>query len=318
MFDDFNQSLYSGRIEPDEKTMYRVLVPVFLLMFAGCIVNPFSPDDAGEGTKKITHYVAIDIDDIFMQVTDPRFADLVDVKMDEPDVAALIDLSDRINSHFGGNFAFSLGFCCGYYDSTNSGDTALVNHASEFRWFNHFPRHEHVVEYGLNSVLIGKLFTISNNFARDHGFENALSHYDVTPKHEGLWPPFQPLYDVFEENHITCVSTQTIDRPAVFGDVCIMKRQMNDLAAGDCSLRQESSERIDAMVQDAYTQIMNNKLSIVVTHQANYAMDRPAILLLSGLLDKLEEQKDYSIVFLPAEKLEPFYRETYFTLPTGF
>ena len=248
-----------------------------------------------------------------MPVTNAPFSEANNVKMNESDVIALIELSDEINSLFGGKFAFSLGYNCGYYDSTNSGDKAFLKYSYKFQWFNHLPRHEHVVEYGLSSDEIEELLIIGNKFEKEHGLTDYVAHYLVTPKHEGLWPPYEPLYANFEKFNIFYTSTPYLEKPATYGKVKIMKRQKNDLASYDCSYQQESREKIAQLVEISYNIIMNNAASILVTHQANYAKDRIANELLSNLIDRLIAQHDYNIVFLPAEKVIELYHEIYYS-----
>lgn len=256
-----------------------------------------------DGNSENLHYVAIDIDDIFQPNWDIESHRVGTVKMNREDVDALIDLTDTIRLLFNRNFYFSIGYNSGFYDSTNSGDRAFIENASEFRWFNHFPNHEHVEEYGYSSEKIDELFLEGKRFEKEHGLSNYISTYMVTPLHDGLWPPYDPLYDNFEKYHITSTSTPAVNKPASYGTVKILHRTFTGLGSSQYSFDQVNRSTVAAFAEQVFSTILEQKTVIFYTHQANYAKDHLANELLAMLIDHLRTQEELTVVFLPAEEV---------------
>ncbi len=231
-----------------------------------CVLFHGIPTLSADEENKIVHYVAIDIDDIFQPNWDSELHQIGTVKMDETDVDALIELTHNLRLSFGEEFSFSIGYNSGYYDSTNSGDKAFLKNASYFAWFNHLPFHQHILQYSYTYEQIEELIIAGNNFENAHGLTDFTGGYMVTPLHDGLWNPYDPIYDIFEKYGIYYSSTPMVNRPASFGKVKIITRYLMGLGSSDYSFEHESEERIDDYSIKTYNIIMNKETVIFYTH----------------------------------------------------
>ncbi len=276
-----------------------VVAVVFIIYTTGCSKDTFP---LSEEPEKPVCTVAIDIDDIFQPNWDNVLNTTGTVKMEESDILAIVDLTAMIRSRFGGNFMFSLGYNSGFFDSTNTGDRAFLDHAAEFVWFNHFPRHEHVVGQSLSYNAIDSLFQAGRAFEDRYGLRAFVGGYMVTPLHEGLWPPYIHLYDAFENYGITATSTPMVSRPASYGSVRIAHRTFLGLSSSQYSLAQVSLENLSLYARAACDSVLANTSVIFYTHQANYARDRVANELIAQLVELLATQDDYTIKFVIAEE----------------
>ena len=254
--------------------------------------------DPGNPPELPIHYVSIDIDDIFMPNWDSSTQKNGTVKMTSDDVKALIKLSYDIRSRFNDDFRFSIGFNCGYFDSTNSGDSAFLTFNKEFLWFDHLVHHNLIKSDQLPEDKIDKLFAVGRQFAQTQGIQ--ITDYQITPKHEGIWPPYDPLYNVFEKYGIKYTSTFELHTQASYGNVKILPRYYIGVGSGSYSLSQISQDRLKKFAEDDYKTIMENRAVILYSHQANFAVDRLGEKLIRILMEKLSEQKAFRIVFLPA------------------
>jgi hypothetical protein len=205
-----------------------------------------------------------------------------------------------VRRDFGPEFRFSLGYNCGFYDSTNSGDRAFIAHAGQFAWFNHLPRHEHVVGRSMSSAQIGLLFATGLQFETKHGLGAFRTPYMVTPLHEGIWPPYDPLYDAFERYKVTRTSTPTVARPAAYGSVLVGHRTNLGLQSSEFSGTQVSDETLTLLAYAARDSIAASEAVIFYVHQANFARDRIGNKLISRVLELLAAEDDFSVDFVPA------------------
>jgi hypothetical protein len=258
------------------------------------------------------HYVAIDIDDIFQPNWDSAAGKIGNVKMDADDVKDLVQFSRDINAMFGFKFKFTIGYNSAYYDSTWSGDQAFIEYRDEFCWFNHLPKHEHVRESNLSAEKIDSLFDIGNNFANIHHI--TLSDYMVTPLHDGIWPPYDPLYAAFQKNHILYTSTENIACRASYGDVDILPRHFIGIGSSIYSVGQVDSSRLEKYSVNDFNIIRKEPAVILYSHQSNYARDHLGEVLIRMILLKLKEQNEFHVVFLPAEELEKIVFKESFTV----
>jgi hypothetical protein len=239
-------------------------------------VIPVAPDPPDPPVR----FVAIDIDDVFQPIGT--------VKMSEPDVLALVELSAAIRRDFSSQFRFSLGYNSAFYDSTHPGDRAFIAHADQFIWFNHLPRHEHVVGKSLSSSALDLLFWAGLQFEAQHGLTAFRTSYMVTPLHEGIWPTYDPLYDTFERFGVTSTSAPTVTGPAAYGSVVVGQRTNLGLRSYEFLVTQVSDEELTQFALIFYA------------HQANFAHGRIGNTLISRLLKLLTTQSDFSVEFVPA------------------
>lgn len=279
------------------------LLSLVLVMGSGC-GDTSSPSDPGDTpTDKPVRLVSIDIDDVFLASSYSGDPSLDKVKMTEADVKELIALSDEINRRFGGGFAFSLGYNSGYYDSLHAGDRAFVANAPLFRWFNHLPRHEHVVESSLSEDTLTGLFKTAYAWEDAHGVAPFRMRYCVTHKHEGLWPPYAPLYNTFEKYGVTATAYPELDRPAVYGTVRIMQRSYCGLGSYICSFKQLPRSKLSMLTKENLATVLSREATVFGMHQANFAVDRLANEMIRSMIDSLSARTDYTIVFLPSDTL---------------
>ena len=279
------------------------LLCLVLVMGWGCS-DSSSPSDPGDKpSEKPVKLVSIDIDDVFLASSYPSDPSLDKVKMTEADVKELIALSDEINRRFGGGFAFSLGYNSGYYDSLHAGDRAFVANAQSFRWFNHLPRHDHVVEYNLSEETLTGLFKTAYAWEDAHKITPWRMKFCVTPKHDGLWPPYAPLDNTFEKFGVSATSYPELDRPAEYGNVKIMQRSYCGLGSYICSFKQLPQSKLSILTGENISTVLSREATVFGMHQSNFAVDRPANEMIRSMIDSLSAQTDYTIVFLPSDTL---------------
>ncbi len=112
-------------------SLSRITACFALVIFfaASCSNNPVDHDVSIELP---VHYVAIDIDDIFMPNWDYTTQKMGTVKMNAGDVSALVQLGKDIRSKFGTDFRFTIGFNCGFFNGDFTGDAAFLDKKTEF------------------------------------------------------------------------------------------------------------------------------------------------------------------------------------------
>jgi len=203
----------------------------------------------------------------------------------------------------------------GYYDSTSSGDEAFITNAHNFKWFNHLPRHEHVVSSNLNASQIENLFVLGKQFEYKYNLTPYVSSYMVTPLNEGTWPPYEPLYENLETFGIKYTSTIYISTGAMFGSVKIMPRTdpyISSYVFFDPSYTNGiSDDKLFTLAYQAYEKVMANKAIIFFLHQQNFAADRIGVKFFKMLETLLLEQKDYTIQFVPSEDIVDIYHKQF-------
>jgi hypothetical protein len=264
--------------------------------------------DSDSGNPQPVRYVAIDIDDVFMPNWDYTTQKYGKVKMNEDDVKNLVQFSAEVQSLFGERFRFTLGFNCGFYDSTNPGDRAFLACRNEFDWYDHLPRHEQVMSSHYSAAQIESLFTIGSAFAARYDLK--LSHYQITPAHEGLWPPYDPLYQAFEKFGIQYTAAAALTELASYGTVIIIPRHYIGISSAEYSFTQVSRDRLQRFADDDYRLVMENPAVVFYSHQVNYAGDRIAEVLIRMLIEKFQAQTTYRIMFLPAEDVAKIVHDT--------
>jgi hypothetical protein len=179
----------------------------------------------------------------------------------------------------------------------------MLHYASNFSWFTHLPNHEHVTGSSLTYSVLDSLFAMGRFFEIQHGLLPFISRYCITPQHEGIWPPYDPLYDVFEKYGIRYASSPYVFRTASYGTVQIMYRTNLGLGSNHYAMSQVGVNKIALCVEKAYTAVMENRTVIFNVHQANFCKDRVATTLIKQLLERLIAQDECTVIFLPAEKV---------------
>jgi len=288
----------------------RLFIILLILFLTGCSEKTVTKYIIIE-PEEDTVYISVDIDDIFIPNWDYENNKMGDVKIEEEDVYEMIRLTNEINARFDSDFKFTLGYNSGYYDSTNAGDNAIIDNAGYFRWFNHFPRHELVILRNMKDNDVRDLLVAGNYFAAKKGFLKYIGHYLVTPQCQGIWPPYEPLYNNFKKYDINYVSTTEITKPAMYDGVFIMPRFFSGLSSNDYSYNRKSAERIRKIAYDCYDKIMSEKILIINFHQANFAKDRLANECIRDIEELLDNQKTYKVKFLTTEKLAELYSQKF-------
>jgi len=273
-----------------------IIATLFLITIlnGGCL-DIFS---SGGGSYVKIHYVAIDIDDVFLSPNSP-----VDVKMNAGDVMRLLELTNKIGSSFGSDFKFSLGYNYGYFDITNPGDLALIEHAGDFVWFDHLPRHEHVKENSLSTEKIENLMAESAKFEKSKGISPHVSKtYMITPKNEGTWPPYEPLYESFKKFGILYTANSNIKSTYEYEGVRVFPRTLMGIGSSKHSAEEVSRGKILSLARWLYYELMINDITLIGAHQANFTDNRPAEKIFEELIPMLLANKNHKFIFLPAEK----------------
>ena len=299
----------------------RVIPPVVLgaAVLAGCSENEnvllFEVEKPA--IQRIQHdpdnscYIAIDIDDVFQPNWDRANNMIGDVKMNRHDVDALVTLSSLINDRFPlSDFQFSLGYNSGFFESDRDGDTAFLEYAASFAWFNHLPNHEHVESWNYSVQTICALLNEGAAFALEHGLGPYMMDYIVTPKHEGLWPPYDPLYEALDSVGITRTSTECIQYPALYHGVCIIPRVYIGVGSGDYADSQVSEAEICERAIRLYNVILKESYVVIYSHQANFARDRLANRIIEKLTILLELDTGRDYVFSTAHDVVTLCHES--------
>ncbi len=256
-------------------------------------------------------YIAIDIDDIFQPNWDSKKNAVGDIKMNRSDVNVLEELSETINECFpSSDFMFTMGYNSGYYEADNDGDRAFLEHASSFLWFNHLPRHEHIESNKYTAWEIISLLDEGSAFAVEHGFDPYITDYIVTPRHEGIWPPYDPLYEALNYIGISTTSTQLVSRPAMYGGVKIVPRIFIGITSGDYSYNQISEKKIGEISKKLFVRLQNESYAVIYSHQANFARDRLGNRLIETLLTLLESDTDRTYIFRSAYDVVNLWHES--------
>ncbi len=266
----------------------------------GCDASPVAPVP-GPGLP--VHYVAVDVDDVFQPNWDAAAQKRGTVKMQAADVAALVELSAALRREFTPRFRFSLGYNSAFFDSAQGGDRAFLEHAGEFVWFNHLPRHEHVVDASLSQGALERLFLEGESFTAAHGMQPFCTDYLVTPQQQGIWPPYEPLYAVFERHGIRYTASPALLRPATYGSVRIGHRTNLGLSSGQYGLAQVSPERLELLARAACDSVAAREAVVFHTHQANYARDRLGNRLIARLAALLAGQDTLCVEFVTAAEV---------------
>ena len=229
----------------------------------------------------LTRYILVDIDDVF--VGKNRFL--------PEDVNALIESQDRLQELVPG-FKYNLGFSGGYFHHSEipeelAGDDAIIRNKDKFWWFPHMWKHWQAHEHDNVSALV-KEMELNKKFAQAMGI-NSEFKYSVAPHHSGVYPVHEQLYDAWKrvwDIEVTSTEEYPHLRPARLRRGFV-HRGMKVLPRQTCGLFTKNlfyeaypggPEVLEKSINggELFQTIVNNRVSIFMTHMPNYGHDRLA------------------------------------------
>ncbi|BFZ05496.1 hypothetical protein BsWGS_08535 [Bradybaena similaris] len=226
----------------------------------------------------LTRLLQVDIDDVF--VGDTGIRTLV------KDAKAMAASQQKIRRYVPG-FVYNLGFSGHYYMTGNTeeqaGDRQLLALANHFRWFDHLPRHNHLLKY--NATGIRQLMKTNAQFAQEHNIPMTRG-YMVPPYHEGLYPVYEPLYDAWFGSGVSSTSTMEYPKESpVWGRRGFIYRDIMVLPRLDCNLYTMvntfddflgGQSGLDRSIRGGllFKLFLHIPVMVFMTHMSNYANDQ--------------------------------------------
>jgi hypothetical protein len=251
---------------------------------------------AGAIVPSPDRWLAVDIDDIFQPSYDDDPAART-VKIQSEDVADILQFAQEFRARTGEEFHFTLGFNADYYGlavgpapyDDAAGDRALVANAAQFHWFDHFPAHEPATS--LEQLQLEALMRQSKRWAAANGVLPYIGTYAVSPYHDGMVPPHEPLYQAWR--NVWALETGG----ALFAGMPFVHDGIQIASRFDCgapcnsaffSFGQIAAADVAANA-DAYlvSHLASAPATILMTHQSDYARDRLALYMLRAALDRI-------------------------------
>jgi hypothetical protein len=265
----------------------------------GACDNVFNNKDKdSKDTPKKIHYISIDIDDIFLAAEG--------AKTNADDVEKLLELTNYIRKTFNSDFKFTVGYNPCYFDSLNSGDNSFLKNANNFLWFNHLPHHDLLVDKKLTSAQIDSLLDYGLKFERDKDIFPYTTTYIITPKHQGIWPVYEPLYTNLYNHGYKYTATPLVDSHEYHNGIVIFPRVEMRLSAAVRKIDKNTQVKVEILKN----KILTSSLTIFYLHQANFTDERPGEKIIKDLCQSLLLEKDSKFVFLPSEKAIEAFLET--------
>ncbi|KAL5018439.1 hypothetical protein ScPMuIL_004161 [Solemya velum] len=236
----------------------------------------------GKLSLSLDRYIQVDIDDIFVGQTG--------IRMEKPDVEALIDAQTRLQSQVPG-FHFNLGFSGYYYkhgsEAENEGDEYLIKNSNKFWWFDHMFQHEQAHKRTLEEL--EKSMLKSYAFAKEHNIV-VSQQYAVAPHHSGVYPVHDSLYDAWKNVwDMRVTSTEEYPRLHPFWrrrgfihrGIMVLPRMTCGLFTHTIMMENYpgGKEHLDHSIQggELFETIIYNPVNIYMTHLSNYGNDRLAL-----------------------------------------
>lgn len=281
-----------------------------------------SPGPTARAQPSNERWIGVAIDDVFLPNWD-KHPSRQTVKIQPHDVDALLAAQERYSRMLAPDrFRFILGFCSGWYGriadrrfDDRAGDRALVRHREAFQWFDHLPDHQVACSYSEDELVA--LMQQSRRWAADHNVLPFTCRFAVSPAHKGIQPIYDPLYRAWRAVWNVCSSaTPGVDRGFEHLGIKVAPRYNIGLWASQHSLDQLGpGQDLVASSQGGrlLRKVVESPVLLITSHQANYARDRLALVLLDRLLAHLIDQTDFRLRSGPHEELV----EQYFRLEDG-
>ncbi|XP_067046227.1 bifunctional heparan sulfate N-deacetylase/N-sulfotransferase-like isoform X2 [Acropora muricata] len=231
----------------------------------------------------------VDIDDIFVGRSG--------IRMTKQDVKAMLSVQRKLQERVPG-FRFNLGFSGGYFlhgsDEENEGDRELVKNADNFWWFSHMWLHMKPHERDTLDSLVEDL-KMNLEFAKEHNIPVNTS-YAVPPHHSGVYPSHDLLYEGWKKVYnLKVTSTEEYPhllpaksrRGFIYKNIKVLPRQTCGLFTHTIFLKDypKGHRRLVNSIHggELFQVIVDNPVSVFMTHFSNYGNDRLALLLFDSL-----------------------------------
>lgn len=268
----------------------------------------------------LTRYLGVDIDDIFQ----PSASDTQGVKMQAADVEALLASQEALSKDLGEPFRYELGFNSNWFEKSVAtdaaleiaGDRAFITNRSAFDWFDHLPGHEISTEHSQQSL--ENLMMKSKHFAESVGLTPYIRKYHVAPKHQGVYPTYDPLFLAWKKIWgAEATSTLTIQTGFHHNGIAVVPRFDLALEWNAHSWTQVDKAKLEAQARGGYLfeGLLQNPVSLFMTHQANYARDRLGLHAVHELIRFTRESTHIKLVPKPGDELVRKYFELFPNLP---
>ena len=234
----------------------------------------------GQITIALTRYILVDIDDVFVGSN----------RLKPDDVQALMESQKNLEQLVPG-FKYNLGFSGNKYQSgseeENVADEMLIEHSDKFWWFPHMWNHEQPHNLSTADEIIKKM-EMNKNFSERMQIP-VTNQYAIAPHHSGVYPVHEPLFQAWKRVwNIEVTSTEEYPhlRPAHFRrgfqhqGIKVLPRQTCGLFTKNLYYKDypNGPEVLEKSIQggELFMTIINNPISIFMTHQPNYGFDRLA------------------------------------------
>ena len=234
----------------------------------------------GQITIALTRYILVDIDDVFVGSS----------RLKPDDVHALLDSQKTLERLVPG-FKYNLGFSGKKYQSgtedENAADELLIENSDKFWWFPHMWDHEQPHFFDKPDDLIKKM-EMNKNFSERMQIP-VTNQYAIAPHHSGVYPVHEPLFQAWKAVwNIEVTSTEEYPhlRPAHFRrgfqhqGIKVLPRQTCGLFTKNLYYDEypKGPAVLEKSIQggELFMTIINNPISIFMTHQPNYGFDRLA------------------------------------------
>lgn len=253
-------------------------------------------------------YWGLDIDDIFQPAHTSEFGP---VKMQPEDVSALIALQNEIGRRTGSPFKSQIGFNSHWFERVYQpekkdaeGDREFVKEREQFVWFDHLPEHQDATP--LSKEQLEKLMTDSKIWAEKYDVLRLIGKYHVPPHHDGVANKHEPLFQAWKDIW-KAESTSTVFTLKGFVHQGLMVMPRTDLGLRWNVHHWSQTNRLNlqraARGGYLFRRIFRNPVSLVMTHQANFAEERPAVEVLSELVNFTSTWTTLHLHNLPSDKL---------------
>eukprot|EP00794_Sanderia_malayensis_P012046 gene12046-13289_t len=280
-------------------------------------LDALSAMSRGGLARPLTRWMLIDIDDIFVAHKG--------IRMKRKDVQALIESQSRLAKKIP-NFHFNLGFSGFYYKNgspeENEGDEMLLANAQKFWWFPHMYKHQKPHTLDGYETLVNQM-KYNKEFAKLHGLPIA-SNYSVSPHHSGVYPVHEDLYNAWKEVWgIKVTSTEEyphlypawMRRGFIHRDIMVLPRQTCGLFTRTLFWKEypRGRKRLENSIHggELFMTIVNNPISIFMTHFGNYGNDRLAIYTFETVVDFIQKWTNLKLVTEEPMKLGKKYFELF-------
>ncbi|CAL4073832.1 unnamed protein product, partial [Meganyctiphanes norvegica] len=267
----------------------------------------------GRLSLSLDRYILVDIDDIFVGPKGRR--------MTVSDVEALLVSQKKLQGIVPG-FHFNLGFSGKYYqkgyEEENEGDRRLLTHVDEFWWFGHMWGHTQPHKLATAEQLEATM-QLNKQFARNYGIPTD-SGYSVAPHHSGVYPIHEPLYEAWKRVwNIRVTSSEEYPhlRPArlrrgfIHRNIMVLPRQTCGLFTHTVFMDKYPGGRqvLDNSIQggELFQTILNNPISIFMTHLSNYGNDRLALYTFESVIKFVKCWTNLNLLTAPPLQLGEKY-----------